>query len=298
MKYLKFFEYFNQSEFPDVFGEKLLRGVRIDKDEYIDDPDKRSVRIGTMENDDYRAFLKNYTKLGLQDPTRSVHFYLNPTQEETGVMGYYGNTYRVLPEKDAKFSFCKELRNGGLGSTWYFVPRCLFEFLKLDPKSDDSTKLNLSDKYNKYFRDTNDLKSLLDLESLYESDHIEFFRLINGYQQWLIDESVVGNLSYQELLDLSKNSNQTLQIWTQSPVLHQRYNPQKSVKDPKSYKSKSLLDKSDFESLGIKRNEIAELYKSDLGQKIKNLQNRLISSPGKYNSLRDEALDLIKKWRL
>ena len=36
MKYLKIFEEFN-NEFPDVFNGTLIRGVKVDKDEYIDD---------------------------------------------------------------------------------------------------------------------------------------------------------------------------------------------------------------------------------------------------------------------
>jgi hypothetical protein len=38
MNYLKLFEYFNQ--FPDLFGDKLMRGVKVDMTEYIDDPSK------------------------------------------------------------------------------------------------------------------------------------------------------------------------------------------------------------------------------------------------------------------
>ena len=44
MKYLKLFEEFTD-KFPDVFNNSLLRGVNIDKDEYIDDPKSRADRI-------------------------------------------------------------------------------------------------------------------------------------------------------------------------------------------------------------------------------------------------------------
>ena len=74
MKYLKIFEEFND-EFPDVFNGTLKRGVKIDKDEYIDDPKSRKVRIGDCDEDHYREFLENYSKLGIPNPTKSVHMY-------------------------------------------------------------------------------------------------------------------------------------------------------------------------------------------------------------------------------
>lgn len=297
MIYLKLFEDFNQTEFPDLFGNHLLRGVNTEQTEYIDDPSKRSVSIGISRDESYRKFLENYTNLGLQDPTKSVHFYLNPSQKEIEMMNYYGKTFKVLPEKNAQFSFCKELRNGGLGSTWFFVSRCLFDWLKLDPELDNSKKLNTNPEFFKYFKHQSELKDLLELEWLYDEDRKKFQKLITGYQQWLIDEGVVGNITYQELLEL-KDKDLTLQIWTQSPVLHQRYQFEKAPKEPKLYKSKPLLNKTDFENLGIKSDEISKIYKSDIGKKIKEIQDRLTDDPNNYEHLRKKALELIKKANL
>jgi hypothetical protein len=128
MKYLKLFENYI-SDFPDIFGNSLIRGVQVNKEEYIDDPKSRKVSTGNSNDEHYVAFLENYKNLGLQDPTKSIHFYLKPTDKSIDMMSYYGNQYRVLPRKDAKFSFNKELRGGGLGSTWWFMDRTSEELL-------------------------------------------------------------------------------------------------------------------------------------------------------------------------
>ena len=113
MNYLKLFENFNR--FPDVFGDKLQRGVKVNMSEYIDDPQKRKVYIG-QDKPDYRLFLENYKKVGLQDPTCSVHFLLWP---RISWMNIYGEAYRAIPRDDSKFSFNRQTIAGGLGSTWF-----------------------------------------------------------------------------------------------------------------------------------------------------------------------------------
>jgi hypothetical protein len=153
MKYLKLFEFFNYDEYPDVFGDSLLRGVRIDKDEYIDDPKLRNVSTGQSKDEEYVSFLKNYKNIGLQDPTKSVHFYLNPTNDQIK-SDWYGNRYKPIPSKDAKFSFNKELRNGGLGSTWWFIERTLSDFLDMSRE---------------------DIAKFSNMSMLYEKDKSEFF---------------------------------------------------------------------------------------------------------------------------
>lgn len=197
MKYLKIFENFDIN-FPDVFKNSLVRGVKIDKDEYIDDPKSRRVSTGVSTDEEYINFLKNYKNVGLQDPTQSVHFYLNPTKSQINNLGWYGESYRVIPEKGAKFSFNIELRNGGLGSTYFFIGRTLEDFTDLNDKDFDS-----------------------DWMKIYDGSELNIDQL-NDYQNFLIKNRVVGNLTYDELLELSKNSSQPMQIWTGDKVLHKR----------------------------------------------------------------------------
>lgn len=275
MRYLRLFENYSSLEYPDVFGDSLLRGVKIEKDEYIDDPKLRKVSIGSSDNEDYVYFLNNYKNLGLQDPTKSVHFYLNPTQEQKSMIGYYGKSFKPIPEKNAKFSFNKELRNGGLGSTWWFPERVLGDFTNLSK--------DLIKKYSNSFGHS----------ELYYENIDEFNRLMNEYQQILIDNGVVGNLTYDELLGLTGKS-EPMQIWTESSVLHKAY-PPKPDKQPTPYKNKPILTKQDFIDLDIDLELIGDFYKeySDI---FKRFQNVLDSNPDRYSLIRQEALDMVKKW--
>lgn len=197
MKYLKIFENFDIN-FPDVFKNSLIRGVKIDKDEYIDDPKSRRVSTGVSTDEEYINFLKNYKNVGLQNPTQSVHLYLNPTKNQINNLGWYGNSYRVIPEKGANFSFNIELRNGGLGSTYFFIDRTLEDFTDLNDKDFNS-----------------------DWMEIYDGSELNIDQL-NDYQNFLIKNGVVGNLTYDELLELSKNSSLPMQIWTENKVLHKR----------------------------------------------------------------------------
>jgi|APSaa5957512535_1039671.scaffolds.fasta_scaffold62779_3 hypothetical protein len=198
MKHIRLFEKFYEDEFPDIFGNSLLRGVKVDKEEYIDDPKLRNVSTGQSMDEDYVSFLNNYKNLGLQNPTKSIHFYLNPTESQTKYLSWYGNPYKPIPNKDAKFSFSRELRNGGLGSTWWFVERTIEEFLDID---------------NPLWSGYWDFPDM-------EENKSDFLKEISNYQNLLIKGGVVGNLTYDELLDLSKKGESNLQIWTESSVLH------------------------------------------------------------------------------
>lgn len=268
MKYLKLFE--NFQNFPDVFGESLMRGVRVDREEYIDDPKLRKVSTGSSNDEQYVNFLKNYKNVGLQDPTQSVHFYLDPTKSQISNLGSYGKSYRVIPEKGAKFSFNIELRNGGLGSTYFFIERTLKDFTDLDDKDFNS-----------------------DWMEIYDGSELNIDQL-NDYQNFLIKNKVVGNLTYDELLELSKNGSQPMQIWTESKVLHKKH---VNLKSPRPYKNKPLLNKEDFEKLGIKPSDIHLFYKSDMGKSIRRFQDKLIDFPSRFDLFREDSLELLKKWK-
>ena len=262
MKYLKLFEEFTDN-FPDVFNNSLIRGVKVDKDEYIDDPKSRNVRIGDSNEDNYREFLFNYSRLGIPDPTKSVHMYFKPSGDLMEMLDYFGRTYNIIPQEGATFGFNKELRNGGLGSTWWFVRRTVKDFLGKD-----------SDEYR--------------FPSYYENKDL-FIKAITKYQKDLIAGGVVGKLTYDELLKMSKEEGKPLQVWTESPCLHKRV---VKVKDPKPYKSEPVLTKSDFENLGISPEQIPQFYESDFGRKIKRFKE---AAP--YELRREEALRLLNSWK-
>jgi hypothetical protein len=272
MKYIKLFEDFNNLYFPDLFGKSLIRGVKIDLEEYIDDPKSRNISTGSSSDESYVNFLKNYKNVGLQDPTKSIHFYLNPDQELMSMVNYYGNAYRVIPEKNSNFSFNIELRNGGLGSTFFFIPRTLEELT--DTNDED---------YNSDW-----IKSWKENPKVLEGDSI------SEYQKFLIKNKVVGNLTYEELLELSKKTTNPIQVWTESRVLHRKY--QKSSSDKTTYKKKDLIKKEDFEDIGLSTDYILLFYSSDFGKKIKKLDNTLLYRPENYELSRKEALKILKDY--
>lgn len=211
MKYLRLFEEFDESvKFHDVFNNSLLRGVNIDKEEYIDDPKSRKVSMGSSDDDDYREFLSNYSKFGIPDPTKSIHMYLRPSSDDIKMIDYYGNVYKVIPQEGSIFGFNKELRNGGIGSTWFSVERTAKDFLSKDIASQYST----GDPWYPYEF------------TGYQNDKDLFIEEITKYQKHLIDAGVVGKLTYYELMKISENDGETLQIWTESPCLHKRVKKQ------------------------------------------------------------------------
>jgi hypothetical protein len=132
-----------------------------------------------------------------------------------------------------------------------------------------------------------DIAKFSNISMLYEKDRSEFFKKVSEYQNLLAQGGVVGNLTYDELLDLAKEGNENLQIWTESKVLHKKI--EKKPKEPRPYKNEPLLTKNDFED----PNKISDFYKSDFGKKVKRLQD----SPASFNMKREEALRLLKKWR-
>ncbi len=267
MKYLKLFEEFNDN-FPDVFNNSLLRGVKIDKDEYIDDPKSRKIIIGDSEDDHYREFLSNYSKLGIPDPTKSVHMYFKLGSSQREMINYYGKAFNVIPQEGAIFGFNKELRNGGLGSTFWFVERTAKDFLSKDVAS----------QYSNGYEFTH-----------YDEDKDLFIKDITKYQKDLIEGGVVGKLTYDELMKMSQSDGETLQIWTESPCLLRRV--EKVKKEPKLHKNEPLLTKSDFENIGITSEKIPQFYQSDFGKKIGRFKET------SYDLRREEALKLLMSWK-
>ena len=260
MKYLKIFEEFND-EFPDVFNGTLKRGVKIDKDEYIDDPKSRKVRIGDCDEDHYREFLENYSKLGIPNPTKSVHMYFRGELNDK-----YGNQYNIIPKKDAVFGFCKHIDsgNGTLGNTYFGVNFIVNKYMNKN-----------IDIFDDYFTD-------------YYEDEKKYLEEVTEYQKKLIDLGLVGVLTYDELVKMSKEEGETLQVWTESPCLHKKIIDAKEPKEPKPYKSEPVLTDDDFKELGIDNKGRSEFYKQ-YGNEINN-------SNMAVGRRRRVALDILKKW--
>ena len=68
MKHIRLFEKFYEDEFPDIFGNSLLRGVKVDKEEYIDDPKLRfdlgeSARKIVKDKCDLKICLDNHLEM-------------------------------------------------------------------------------------------------------------------------------------------------------------------------------------------------------------------------------------------
>jgi hypothetical protein len=220
-KYIQNFNEHQENPYPfNVSGApNLVRGVRIDKLEYVDDPKLRKISTGESKEIRYVSFLKNYKKLGIQDPTKSIHCILNPKQKKKEEIEHsYGNIYRVFTTKDTTFSFCTHLRNGGLGSTFWFPER-------FDVKSDSISRELFYDLYGKnidefsFYPEYGTISREL-FYDLYDKNIDKFFEIITDYQKKLIEKGVVGNITYNELLELPEDL--TLQLWTESPVLHKR----------------------------------------------------------------------------
>ena len=269
MNHIKLFEEFSD-KFPDLFNGALLRGVRtfngkVDREEYIDDPKSRKISIGQSDDVDYREFLSNFSKLGIPDPTKSIHMYFRPNLEISQMVNYYGNTYDIIPQEGSTFGFNKELRNGGLGSTWWFQERTLKDFLN---------------KSTSKFTDYYDNKD-------------KFIEDITKYQQILIDGGVVGKLTYEELIKMSKEDGDTLQVWTEYPCLHKKHHVEIKVKEPKSYKNEPLLKDEDFLELGIDNNGRSKFF-TDWGKLINRKLSEINTSD--HSKRRELALDILKKW--
>jgi hypothetical protein len=103
----------------------------------------------------------------------------------------------------------------------------------------------------------------------------------------LIDGGVVGTLTYDELLKMSKEEGETLQVWTESPCHHKKHI--KSI-EPKPHKSEPILTDDDFIELGIDSSGRNEFYKQ-YGKEIN--RTDLVIPIGRRRRL---ALDLLKKW--
>jgi len=224
MKYLKLFESF-QFNFLDVFNKTLVRGSKVDMDEYVDDPSQRKVHLGDMSNDEnYRKFMTNWsTEFGIPDPTRSVHMFFRPSDNN---YDRFGTAFEIIPQEGARFGFTKQIGSGGLGQlffkNWDYLP-------------------------------------------------------IVEYQQQLINSGMVGFLSYEELIKMSKESGDTLHVWTESPCLHK-----KIKKETKAYTSFKMGSDEDFTVRGMDERMISKFFKHH-GKEVWDLP-------------REEALKILDEW--
>ena len=103
---------------------------------------------------------------------------------------------------------------------------------------------------------------------------------ITNYQKELIDRGVVGKMSYQELLEMSKQGGPTLHIWTESPCLMKKL--RKEPKEPKSYKNEPVLNDLDFTNRYLDNQARKDFY-TQHGKDIRNLN-------------REESLRILDEW--
>lgn len=234
MKYLKLFENF-QSNFQDVFNKTLVRGSRVDKDEFIDDPSQRTIHLGDYSYDkDYRQFMTSFTKYGIPDPTKSIHMFFRPKSDEFEM---FGVPFEIIPQEGAKFGFTKQIRYGGLGYLYW-------------QKEEDMS--------------------------------------MDEYQKSLVDSGMVGSFTYDEIIRQSKESGDTLHVWTESPCLHKKIKKvptsPTAPKAPTAYKSEPILKDEHFIERGIDNQMKAQFYKEH-GKEVRNLPREL-------------ALELLDEWCL
>lgn len=183
----------NKIQYPDNFNSLLIRYTNNTPDEYIDVPSERMISISARENNIYMEYLNNWGKY-IQNPLKSVHMYV--TNKINNDSNFGKNINRVLPKMDSKFGYCKYIDGHGIGDTYW--------------KSNEISK--------KYFNDNT-------FYLPYESDNKNFKELCTEWQQKLIDNKIVGEYTYDELITICKNFDGTpFFIWTESPCLIKKIN--------------------------------------------------------------------------
>lgn len=200
MKHLKKFN--ENSEFKNPFNDRLFRGVKNPpSDKYIDDPSKREIKIGFISEwhdgyDQYKEYMNNFKNYGIPCPTKSVHMLCCTAKMMKKYSGLFGEMHSVSPESGSKFGFCKFAGGGGIGDTWF--------------------KTNII--YSKYFNER--IKPLSD-----EIDNPDYSKLCDKYVKKMIDNDIIGSMSYDELLEYcyKPKSDIITFIWTDSPCLIEKY---------------------------------------------------------------------------
>jgi hypothetical protein len=102
---------------------------------------------------------------------------------------------------------------------------------------------------------------------------------MDEYQKSLVDSGLVGSFTYDEIIRQSKESGDTLHVWTESPCLHK-----KIKKETKAYKSEPILKDEHFIERGIDNQMKAKFYKEH-GKEVRDLP-------------REEALKILDEWCL
>lgn len=183
----------NKIEYPNNFNSLLIRYTNNTPDEYIDDPSNRKIRPGDSYDKEYLEFLNSWGKF-IQNPSKSIHMYV--TDKINNDSNFGKNINCVLPKIDSKFGYCKYIDGHGIGDTYW--------------KSNEISK--------KYFNDNT-------FYLPYESDNKNFKELCNEWQQKLIDNNIVGEYTYSELIDICNNFDGTpFFIWTEFPCLIKKIN--------------------------------------------------------------------------
>jgi hypothetical protein len=197
-------------DFPDNFSGALIRGVKMNKQElFVDEPGKRKVSVGDSNDENYLKFIQVLSKNLSERVDKSVHMLLSRGSGDMNSLSRFGNIYRCVPEKGATFSYCTYHKNGGVGNLWFFAAQILRENMK----HIDLLTAHL---------DTSSTEETIDVISnmAYEKDKWQLENILEGYVNWLYDIEIIGDMTYDELVEKCKTETRTIHVWTESDVLH------------------------------------------------------------------------------
>lgn len=256
MKYLKIFEKFIEEPKFFRFNQFDLLGDNYE----LQYTPKNRIMIGP-ENVN-----KVLVNRGFPDKQRCIHF-MDSLAFSPEYKWLYGNfIYEIQIEDDSK-----------LGWSFFFPVNDWF--YKGNPFQHERNNPAIGDL----------LKSEYD-NLRYEKDDL------HKMADYCIQYEVIGTGTIEDLKRSKFFGKQKLFVWTNDDVIVKKFADEKKPKEPKPYKNRALLSKEDFENLGISSNKIGEFYSSELGKKIKRLQDRMTENPSKYDMFREEALRILKVW--
>ena len=258
MKYLKLFEKFIEE--PKFY--------RFNKFDLLDDKQEMQLTpklrkmIGPENVND--VLVKN----GFPDKQKCVHF-MDSLAFSPDYKGLYGDfIYEIQIDDESK-----------LGWSFFFPVNDWF--YKGNPFYHERNNTAIQDLLNSEYAN---------LHYPYDDEHGDLDKMA----EYCLKYEVIGTGTIEDLKKSKFFGKQKLFVWTNDDVIVKKFNEPK--KEPKPYKNKPLLTKEDFEVLSISPERIGQFYSSEIGRKIKRVQDRMAENPSKYDMFREEALRLLGGW--
>ena len=261
MRYLKLFEKFIEEPKFYRFNHFDLLG---DKQEMQLTPKLRKM-IGPENVNE------TLVKRGFPDKQKCVHF-MDSLAFSPDYKGLYGDfIYEIQIDDESK-----------LGWSFFFPVNDWF--YKGNPFYHERNNTAIQDLLNSEYAN---------LVYPYDDEHGDLDKMA----EYCLEYEVIGTGTIEDLKKSKFFGKQKLFVWTNDDVIVKKWQePSKQSKEPKPYKNRPLLNKEDFEVLGISSEKIGQFYSSEIGKKIKRLQDKVIENPSKYEMFREEALRLLKVW--